>query len=106
MPSQDDLRSVWLQAPEGKLCGREKAKAWALREVWRGEGKAEYGMYKFIAEKVKTIHNGKPQGPSPHPVSIAEFLLLALRRQADGRLARCATPCCRRSADPLGFRMD
>jgi hypothetical protein len=34
MPSQEELRDFWLRAPEGKLCGREQAKAWALREVW------------------------------------------------------------------------
>ena len=37
MLSQEELRIVWLQSPEGKLCGREQAKAWALREVWRAE---------------------------------------------------------------------
>lgn len=39
MASQEDLASLWLEAPEGKLCGREQAKAWALREVWRADEK-------------------------------------------------------------------
>jgi len=55
MFSQDERRALWLQAPEGKLCGREQAKAWALREVWRAEGKGDYGMYLFIVGKVKKM---------------------------------------------------
>ena len=73
MPSHDELRNVWLRAPEGKLCGREQAKAWALREVWRAEGKGDYGMYTFIADKVKKSVNGKPTGASPTKNSIQEF---------------------------------
>ena len=53
MPSQEELRDFWLHAPEGKLCGREQAKAWALREVWLAEEKPLYGMYPFIASKLK-----------------------------------------------------
>ena len=53
---------MWVQAPEGKLCGREQAKAWALREIWLAEGKSPYGMYPFIAGKVVKMKNGKPQG--------------------------------------------
>ena len=45
MPSQVELCDFWLHAPEGKLCGREQAKAWALREVWLAEEKPLYGMY-------------------------------------------------------------
>ena len=33
------LCDLWLSAPEGKLCAREQAKAWAFREAWRAEGK-------------------------------------------------------------------
>ena len=73
MASQDELRSVWLQAPEGKLCGREQAKAWALREVWRAEGRGDYGMYPFIAGKVKKTFQGKPKGASPGVSAIKEF---------------------------------
>ena len=49
MASQDDMRALWLEAPEGKLCGREQAKAWALREVWRADGRSDYGMHLFVA---------------------------------------------------------
>ena len=60
---QDMLRSAWLDAEEGYLSGREQAKAWALREIWSKDGKGEYGMYSFIASKVKKTRNGKPNGP-------------------------------------------
>ena len=40
---QDLLRSAWLEGKSGALSGREQAKAWALREVWRDAGKGEYG---------------------------------------------------------------
>ena len=73
MSSQEDLRTVWVQAPEGKLCGREQAKAWALREIWLAEGKSPYGMYPFIAGKVVKMKNGKPQGASPGVSAIKEF---------------------------------
>ena len=38
MPTLQELEQFWLGAPEGKLCAREQAKAWALRELWLGEG--------------------------------------------------------------------
>ena len=43
------LSDLWLVAPEGKLCAREQAKAWALREAWRAEGKGAYGLLSFVA---------------------------------------------------------
>ena len=61
MPLVGDLRDIWLRAPEGKLGGREQAKAWALREVWRAEGKGDYGMYTIIASKVKKSVRGPGQ---------------------------------------------
>ncbi len=61
MSSQDELNSYWLDAAEDRLCGREQAKAWALREVWRAEGKGDYGLYTFVASKVRKIRNGKPR---------------------------------------------
>ena len=48
MASQATLRELWLQGPEDRLCGREQAKAWALREVWLAEGKGEYGLCTFV----------------------------------------------------------
>ena len=44
MSSQEALKAAWLEAPEGKLSGREQAEAWALREVWQEEGRGKYGM--------------------------------------------------------------
>ena len=73
MSSQDQLRAIWLQAPEGNLCGREQAKAWALREVWRAEGKSEYGMYPFIASKLKKMFQGQPHGAPPGVSSMKTF---------------------------------
>ena len=43
MALQDALRRSWLEGVEGRLCGREQAKAWALREVWIDHGKDPYG---------------------------------------------------------------
>ena len=40
---QDLLRSAWLEGKDGALSGREQAKAWALREIWKGAGKADHG---------------------------------------------------------------
>ena len=41
MSSLQQLEQLWLSAPEGKLCAREQAKAWALREVWLEDGKGQ-----------------------------------------------------------------
>ena len=73
MSLQDDLCRLWLGAPEGKLCGREQAKAWALREVWRNDGKGDYGMYGFIASKLKKNVGGKPVGASPGSNAMQEL---------------------------------
>ena len=73
MASQEELRSLWLQGREGSLCGREQAKAWALREMWLADGRRDLGMYAWIASRVKTLLNGKPDGPSPGRASIKEF---------------------------------
>jgi hypothetical protein len=73
MASQDTLRKLWLQAPEGKLCGREQAKAWALREMWKAEGKGNYGMFALVASKVRKNKDGKPQGDPPSSESMQEF---------------------------------
>ena len=44
MPTSQELEQFWLGAPEGKLCAREQAKAWALREFWLGEGWGQHGL--------------------------------------------------------------
>ena len=73
MSSQNELRSFWLEAPEGKLCGREQAKAWALREVWQEEGKAKYGVFSFIANKLQKTQDGDPTGDAPTVNSVKDF---------------------------------
>ena len=50
---QDMLRSAWLDAKDNSLSGKEQAKAWALREIWRDAGKADHGMKSYIAGKLK-----------------------------------------------------
>lgn len=62
------LRSSWLVGKTGCLPGREQAKAWALREVWRDSGKADHGMQTYIAGKVT-----KQGGGSPLPNAIRLF---------------------------------
>ena len=57
---QDILRSAWLDAKDGSLSGREQAKAWALREIWKDSGKADPGMKTFIAGKLKKKGGGSP----------------------------------------------
>ena len=52
MVGQSDLEELWLGGHGGSLCALEQAKVWALREVWRADGKVNYGMCAFIATKV------------------------------------------------------
>ena len=40
--AQEELRRFWLGGKEGALCGREQARAWALRAVWKEEH--DYGV--------------------------------------------------------------
>jgi hypothetical protein len=58
--TQDALRSAWLDAKEGSLSGKEQAKAWAMREIWRDADKAEHGMKTYIAGKLKKQGGGAP----------------------------------------------
>ena len=64
---------MWLKAPEGKLCGREQAKAWALREVWHADDKGAYGMLPFIASKLRKTKDSLPQGDPPGTSALKEF---------------------------------
>ena len=73
MSSLQQLEQLWLSAPEGKLCAREQAKAWALREVWLEDGKGQHGLYTFVAGCVQKTANGKPQGGAPTANSVKEF---------------------------------
>ena len=64
------LRSVWLGTKDGSLSGREQAKAWALREIWKDDGKADHGMLVYIAGKLK-----KKDGGSPTPNAVKQFFV-------------------------------
>ena len=52
---------------------KEEAKAWALREVWMDHGKRPYGMYTFIARRVRKTWGGKARGDHPTNAGIKEF---------------------------------
>ena len=43
-----------------KFALRQVAKAWALREVWKEQGRPTYGMYTFIAQKITKVGGGHP----------------------------------------------
>ena len=70
---QQLLREAWLEGKEGGLSAREQAKAWALREVWRHEGKPEHGMKTFIAGKLKKFSVKKEGRVAPSDTAIAKF---------------------------------
>ena len=70
---QDLLREAWLGGKEGSLPAREQAKAWALREVWRHEGKPEHGMKTFIAGKLKKFSVKKERRVAPSANAIGQF---------------------------------
>ena len=46
---QDLLKKAWHGGRQGYLSPLSEARAWALREIWREEGKPEYGMLTYIA---------------------------------------------------------
>ena len=60
--AQELLRTAWLDAKDDSLSGKEQAKAWALREMWRDDGKTDYGMLTYIAGKLKKKGGGSPSG--------------------------------------------
>jgi len=64
------LRSAWLGAKDGSLSGREQAKAWALREVWKDDDKADHGMLTYIAGKLK-----KQDGCSPSSNAVKQLFV-------------------------------
>lgn len=57
---QELLRKAWLGGRDGYLSALSEARAWALREVWREEGKPAYGMCVAIADKVVKVGGGAP----------------------------------------------
>ena len=71
--SQNVLQNLWLGGKEGSLCGREQARAWALREEWKDAGKSDYGMLSHIAGKIRTTKNGRPKGPHPCTNSVKDL---------------------------------
>ena len=68
MVGQLELEELWLGGPSGHLCALEQAKAWALREVWRADGKGNYGLCAFIAKRVL-------KNDGAHPTSHAVWQL-------------------------------
>ena len=73
--TQDLLRSAWLDGKAGGLSGREQAKAWALREIWKSDGKPDYGMLPYISGKLT-----KQDGDSP---SVEAVRRLFVKMDAD-----------------------
>ena len=73
MSAQETLKECWLGGVEDRLCAREQAKAWALREVWLEDKESTYGLYEFVAKRVRKTKNGKPKGAHPNGESIREF---------------------------------
>ena len=61
---QSLLKEAWTSGPQGKLSAFAEAKAWALREVWREEGKDDYGF--LSAEKQRPGH----ASANPSPASV------------------------------------
>ena len=49
---QELLKKAWADGKKGSLSALAQAKAWALREVWRGEDKPEFGMLAFTQSRV------------------------------------------------------
>ena len=58
---QELLRDAWLGGRTGYLSPLSEARAWALREVWREDDKADHGMCAFIARKVTKVGGGNPE---------------------------------------------
>ena len=64
---------AWTDGPDGRLCAREQAKAWALREVWQEQGNATYGLLPFVSCRVRKTKNGKPTGDHPTEAALHQF---------------------------------
>ena len=63
---QELLRSAWLEGKDGALSGREQAKAWALREMWRDAVKADHGMGLAMHIVVRTRAQARLEQGSEH----------------------------------------
>ena len=73
MTAQAQLRQSWNGSVDGRLCGREQAKAWALREVWRSEGKRDYGLFEFVASRIRKTRDGQPIGDHPSTAAVLQL---------------------------------
>ena len=73
MSARETLKECWLGGVEDRLCAREQAKAWALREVWLEDKQSTYGLYEFVAQRVRKTKNGKPAGAHPSCEAMREF---------------------------------
>ena len=73
MAAQEALQKLWLEGWDDRLCGREQAKAWALREVWKESHDSTYGLNAFVAQRVRKTKNGKPKGDHPTAEAISEL---------------------------------
>ena len=63
---QTVLREAWLGGMVGCMSGQTQAKAWALREAWKGEhGDKTYGMLTHIASKLYVV--SQPKAKKEHP---------------------------------------
>ena len=57
---QELLKKAWLGGRKGYLSPLSEARVWALRQVWKDDGKPDYGMLTYIARKVQKIGGGRP----------------------------------------------
>ena len=58
---QELLRKAWRDGRGNELPALSQARAWALREAWKEFKDTEYGMLKFIADKVDCTPSGISQ---------------------------------------------
>ena len=97
MVAASALRTMWCEGKKGRMCPKEQAKAWALREAWRElRGESTYGMCKWIAARVFKVGN-----PPKHPsvAAVQQFLDKVIEdpewRKEYGLLSRCGlAPVC------------
>ena len=64
-PDQETLRKLWRDAPEGRLCAWEVAKAIGLREASKEIHSGAPNLPR-IAERLTKVGGGSPSTPSLH----------------------------------------
>ena len=87
---QDVLRDAWLGGSIGHFSALTEARIWALREAWREFKDSEYGMTKFIAERVTVVG-----GNDPWSSAITEFLNGIQARKQETSLGQRVSLVCR-----------